>query len=147
MDKKDILHFASHLKWVFIGAVLILTVYSFIVIPDNLISLIGVIIFLTGIYTGLESLGSMEKMSEKEITIFKNKKYVKTQSIILLSAIGLLIMISLLFLSLKFIFPDVILFNDFFDVGLDCWALILGLLCLLKSIYDKHSFATQKRIN
>jgi len=50
---------------------------------------------------------------------------------------------SFLFLSLKFIFPskNEELFNEFFNLGLNCWALILGLLCLLKSIYEKESFA------
>ena len=95
---------------------------------------------------GLDSLSNIEKMSEKEKNIFKSGKYVKIQSIIILSSIVVLVIISLLFLSLKFIFPSKPLFNDFFDLGLDCWALILGLLCLLKSIYDKDDFVKSQLI-
>ena len=147
MDINVVLHYASRLKWLFISAVIILIGYSFIIVPNNLIFVIGIIIFLTGIYMGLDSLSSIDKMSEKEQNIYASEKYVKIQSIIILSAIVVLIIISLLFLSLKFVFPTVPLFNDFFDLGLDCWALILGLLCLLKTIYDKHHFVKETRIN
>ena len=61
MDIRDILHYASHLKWFFISAVIILIGYSFIILPNNLISVIGIIIFLTGIYTGLDSLSSIRE--------------------------------------------------------------------------------------
>lgn len=145
MSIKNTLHYASHLKWAFLAAVISLIIYAFVALPENLISIIGTIIFLAGIQMGLESLSDIEKMSEKEKTFYANSKYVKTQNSILLAVIILLAIISLLFLSLKFVFPSKgSLFNAFFDLGLDCWAFILGLLCLLKSTYDKHSAAIKE---
>jgi len=116
------------------------------VLPENLISIIGIIVFLAGIQMGLDSLSDIEKISNKEKNFYRKTKYVKTQSIIIISSIVVLVIISLLFLSLKFIFPSKPLFNDFFDLGLNCWALILGLLCLLKSIYDKNEFVKSQLI-
>lgn len=146
MDIKNILHYASWLKWGFLIAAIILIFYSFIILPENLISIIGNIIFLLGIYMGLDSLSDISKMSEKEMAIYKSAKYVKTQRVIILSSTVVLVIISSFFLSLKFIFPSKALFNDFFGLGLDCWALILGLLCLLKSIYDKNDFVKSQLI-
>lgn len=146
MNLKNTLHYASYMKWAFLLAAIILIFYSLIVLPENLISIIGIIIFLVGIHMGLDSLSDMEKMSEKEKNFYRNIKYVKKQRIIILSSIVVLVIISLLFLSLKFIFPSNPLFNDFFDLGLDCWAMILGFLCLLKSIYDKNEFVKSQLI-
>ena len=115
-------------------------------LPKNLISIIGIIIFLVGIYLGLDSLSDMDKMSKNEMKLFNNIKYIKKLSFVVLSSIIITAIISLFFLSLKFIFPSKPLFNDFFDLGLDCWALILGFLCLLKSIYDKKEFVRSKSI-
>ncbi len=146
MDIKNILHYASYLKWGFLIAVIILIFYSLIVLPENLISIIGIIIFLTGIQMGLDSLSDIDKMSKKEMKFFSNTKNVKRQKIIVLSSIVVLVIVSLLFLSLKFIFPSKPIFNDFFDLGLDCWAMILGLLCLIKSIYEKDDFVKSQLI-
>ena len=143
---KDTLHYASYFKWAFIIAAIILIFYSLITLPENLISIIGIILFLLGIYLGLDSLSDMDKMSKKEMKLFSDIKRVKILSTIILSSIIITVIISLFFLSLKFIFPSKPLFNDFFDLGLDCWALILGLLCLLKSIYDKNEFVKSQHI-
>ena len=147
MDIKETLHYASYLKWLFLAAAIILIFYSFIVLPENLISIIGTVIFLLGIQMGLDSLSDIEKMSEKEKSNYTTPNFVKIQRIIISTSIVVLIIISILFLSLKFIFPSKPLFNDFFDLGLDCWAMILGLLCLLKSIYDKNDFVKSQLIN
>lgn len=144
MNIKDTLHYASYLKWVFSIAATILIFYSLINLPENLISITGTILFLIGIQMGLDSLSDIEKMSDKEKDRYITTKYVQKQRVILLSTIVIIVIISLLFLSLKFIFPSKPLFDDFFDLGLDCWALILGLLCLLKSIYDKDDFVKSR---
>lgn len=142
MNLKKSLHSISHFKWLFLFAEVILIIYCLVVLPENLISLIGIIIFITGIQLGLESLSDIEKISAKEIERIKTTTFINKIASILFSAIILLVIISTLFMSLKFVFPEgnTILFNSFFDLGLDCWALILGLLCQLKSIYDKESY-------
>ena len=61
MDIKETLHYASYLKWPFLAAYIILIFYSFIVLPENLISIIGTVIFLLGIQMGLDSLSDIEK--------------------------------------------------------------------------------------
>lgn len=60
------LHKISHLKWLFLIAEIILIFYCFIVLPENMVTVIGIIIFITGIHLGLESLSDVTKMSEKE---------------------------------------------------------------------------------
>jgi hypothetical protein len=145
MSLKNTLHYASHMKWAFLIAAIGLIVYSLIVLPDNIISTIGIIIFLMGIHMGLDSLSDMGEMSEKEKNFYRNVKYVNTQSTIIFSSIIITVIISLLFISLKFVFSSEnrSLFNELFNLGLDCWALILGLLCILKSTYDKRNFANE----
>ncbi len=142
MDLKKTLHSISHLKWIFLIAQVILILYCFIALPENLISIIGIIIFLTGIQLGFESLSDIEKISAKERERFQSTRLAKKISVLLLTSIVILIIISSLFLSLKFLFPGKQIFNEFFDLGLDCWALILGLLCQLKSVYDKENYVT-----
>ncbi|MBT8229650.1 MAG: hypothetical protein KJO50_05275, partial [Bacteroidia bacterium] len=103
------------------------------------------IIFLIGIYMGLDSISDVNRMSEKELSFFRNIKNIKIQSTIIVVSIIMTVIVSILFISLKFIFPshNTILFNELFNLGLDCWALILGLFCILKGTYDKHYFATK----
>jgi len=52
----------------------------------------------------------------------------------------LVLVISLFFLSLQFIFPsmDANLLENFSALAFDCLALMLGLLCFLKQIRDKE---------
>ncbi len=149
MDLKNTLHKLSYLKWLFLTSQIILIFYCFIFLPDNLVTIIGIIIFITGIWLGFDSLSDIAKMSQKEQDRYRNTNYAKQQFKLILSAMVLLVLISFLFLSLKFIFPtkNISLFNDFFDLGLDCWAFILGLLCLLKSIYDKDNFVKSQLKN
>lgn len=143
MNIKNILHKMSHLKWLFLIAQIVLIFYCLIALPDNLIPLTGIIIFISGIQLGLDSLSDLDNMSTKEIARYKNQKFAKRMSNFILYGILVLLLISILFMSLKFVFPKshIDLYNDFFDLGLDCWALILGLLCHLKSVYDKNNFA------
>jgi hypothetical protein len=49
---------------------------------------------------------------------------------------------SLLFMSLTFFGSarNEALFDEFFILGINFWALILGMLCSLKSIYDKDAY-------
>ena len=98
---------------------------------------------------GLDSLSDNDKMTQKQLGFYRNSKLVKTQSIIILSSIIITTIVSFLFLSLKLIFAsnDIGLFDELFDVGIDCWALILGLLCLLKSNYDKQNFVKEADVN
>jgi len=148
MDIEKVLHNLSHLKWLFLVAQIALILYSFIVIPDNLITIISIIIFITGIYLGFDSLSSVEKMSAKQIELFNTSNLAAFHIKIVLVAIIFLVIISTTFMLLKFVFPakSSVIFNDFFELGLNCWALILGLICLLKSIGDKDHFArTQKQ--
>jgi len=143
MDLKKTLHKLSYLKWIFLISLVILIFYCFIALPENLITLIGMIIFIAGIWLGLDSLSDIAKMSQTEVNRYNSTNLAKQQFKTILYITILLVLISFLFLSLKFIFPskNEELFNEFFNLGLNCWALILGLLCLLKSIYEKESFA------
>ncbi len=148
MNIENTLHKISHLKWVFLLIEIFLIIYAFRIIsqPENLINTIGIIIFISGIHLGLESLSDVSKMSKKQIKKFQEIKNATTQTKTLLIAIVILAIISLLFFSLKFIGSErnENLFNEFFNLGLNIWALILGLLCLIKSIYDKNAFANSQ---
>ena len=67
MDLKKTLHKLSYLKWIFLVSLVILIFYCFIVLPENLITIIGIIIFIAGIWLGLDSLSDISKMSQKEV--------------------------------------------------------------------------------
>lgn len=142
------LHKISYLKYLFLIAEIFLIIYAFIISSDSvgLVSIIGVIILVTGIQLGLESLGDVTKMSDKEIRKYQTEKNVKARYKLIFYTIVVLILISLLFFSLKFLgsLRNKALFNEFFNLGLNLWALILGLLCLLKYIHDKETFANAK---
>ena len=144
MNIVNTLHKISHLKWVFLIAELFLIFYAFKVSAqsEKLVATIGMIILVAGIQLGLESLSDITKMSKREIERYREQKNVKLRSKYILSAIIFLAIISLLFFSLKFIGSkkNESIFNEFFNLGLNLWALILGLLCLLKNIYDKDNF-------
>ncbi len=146
MDVKRTLHYTSHLKWVFLFSEIILILYCFIALPEDLVSVIGIIVFIAGIQIGLDSLSDIEKMSKKEQERFRGSKYVNLQIKFIFFGIIVLAMVSLLFLSLKFFGSarNEVLFNEFFILGLNIWALILGLLCLLKSIDDKCAYIKSK---
>ncbi len=149
MNLQKTLHKFSYLKWLFLTALIILIFYNFFVLPDNLVSNTGIIIYISGIYLGLDSISSFDKMSEKQIELYAKSHFAEQQFKIIIVAIILLVIISTTFMLLKYIFPSKsgMLFNDFFELGLNCWALILGFLCLLKSISDKDSFAKSKYQN
>ncbi len=141
MQLTKTLHKISKLKWMFLVAQIILIAYCFIYLPDNLVSLIGILIYISGIQLGLESLSDVEKMSSKEIERHKNPSYVRIQGMCILAGIVILVIISTFFMSLKFVFGTREIFHNLFDLGLDCWALILGFLCLLKYLIDKNTYA------
>ena len=135
------LHRISHLKWVFLIAQVGLIGYCFMM-PDNLITMIGVLIYVSGVQLGLQSLSDVERMSANEIARFQIEGHAEQQSKFLLTSIVILIAISVLFMSLRFVFGERAMFTEFFSLGLDCWALILGILCMLKYIMDKKAHAT-----
>ncbi len=146
MNTNNILHKISYLKWFFFATEIILILYCLCSIPDNLVAYIGIIIFITGIHLGLDSLSDIERMPLTERKRFQNSNYASRLSKFILLAIITLVLISLLFFSLKFIGStrNELLFNEFFNLGLNLWALILGLLCLLKNVNDKHEFIHSK---
>ena len=145
MNVVTTLHRISLLKWIFLLAEMYLIMYAFTVgsQPEILIATIGKLILVAGIYLGLESLSDVTKMSKKEIKMYQVRKNIKTQSTLIFISIAVLAIISMLFFSLKLFGStrNETLFNEFFNMGLNLWALILGLLCLLKSIHDKDSFS------
>ena len=139
------LHKISYLKYLFLFVEIFLIIYAFSISShsEELVSIVGILILVTGIQLGLESLGDVSKMSEKEIKMYQMKKNIKVRYKLIYYTIVVLATISLLFFSLKFFGSarNEAIFNEFFNLGLNLWALILGLLCLLKYINDKESFA------
>ena len=140
MKIKQTLKILSHLKWLFLVWMIVLIIQVFLSVPNIEISQIGAAIFLSGIFMGLESLGDSYSLSEREKKFYSQKKIVKIQGSIITTGAILLFIISLFFLSLKFLFPqmDAELLNDFSDLAYDCLAMMLGFLCLLKQIRDKE---------
>jgi hypothetical protein len=103
---------------------------------------VGTAIFLAGIMMGLASLSDVKKMSKKEKSDLSNPKTRKYQFIALFAGVIVLILISALFLSLKFIFPaaEESFLNDFAKLGYDCLVMMLGFLCLIKQHIDRLEY-------
>jgi len=151
MSTVNTLHKISYLKWPFLLAEVVLIPYAFTISSqsEKLIATIATIILVTGIHLGLESLSDVRKMSKKQILNYQKRKNIETQTKTLLFAILFLAIISLLFFALKFFGSqrNEALYNEFFNLGLNLWALILGLLCLLKSLQDKYLYAQSNKCN
>jgi len=135
------LRLLSHLKWLFLIWMLVLIVLIFINVPNVNITQIGTVIFLCGIFMGLESLGDSSDLTAKEIALYSNKRYVIIQSSILIAGAITVLIISLFFLSLRFIFPSMNadLLDNFSELAFDCMALMLGFLCMIKQMRDKET--------
>lgn len=146
MDTNSILHKASHLKWVmFIGAMYYM-VQAFIHIPDSVLSLTSNAVFLLGIYLGLDSLSDVSKLSQKQLMKLNSEKAMLTQSRIILMSIYILLIVSTFFIFLQLLFPKINpeVGAEIQNLGLNCLALMLGFLCLFKSVKDKYNYAKQK---
>ncbi len=146
MNSQTRLHKLSHLKWLFMAAQVILIGYILFALPLNIITLIGIVVFLAGIQLGLDSFRDISKMSANEKNRFKVKKKVQRMNRVVFIYILVLIVLSVIFMSLKFFFPvkNKVLFEEFFHLGLNCWVLILGLLCVLKSNLEKYYYTVSK---
>ena len=142
MDLKKTLHKLSYLKWIFLIALIILILYCFIVLPENLVRIIGIILFIAGIWLGLDSLSDISKMPQKEVIRYNNIKYVKQQSIAIISTIIVLVLISFLFLSLKFVFTskNTLLFDDFFDFQMDIFPINMFFFVYSDKILHNKNF-------
>jgi len=137
-----VLHFLSHLKWLFGVWMIFLIFFIFINQPDNMIQLTGTAIFISGIMMGFASLSDTTKISAKEKKDLSNQKVSKRLLIFFLVIILLVGLISILFLFLRFIKPetDKSLLNDFTKLGYDGLVMMLGLLCLMKQLADKVKY-------
>ena len=74
MNTIKILHGASHIKWIMFIWSMGLMIYGFIEMPDNILSISGRVVFLLGIFLGLDSLSDFSRMSEKSRIWYQDKK-------------------------------------------------------------------------
>jgi len=136
------LHILSHFRWLFLIWMIVLIAYIFISKPENPVSLVGTVIFISGIMMGFTSLSDTAKLTKKEKKDLANPKAVKNQYISLLTAAIIVVFVSALFLSVRFIFPlaNESFKNDFTNLGYDCLVLLLGILCLFKQHAEKVNY-------
>jgi hypothetical protein len=120
----------------------VLMIQVFFFHPENVIRITGNILFLSGIMLGFVSLSDNSKMSKKEMASLSNHKFVKRQLIFLFTGVVLLILISLLFFSIRFLFPvaDKLVVSDFTKLGYDCLVMLLGFLCLIKQLIEQADY-------
>jgi hypothetical protein len=120
-----------------------LMLYIFIMTPANSVQLTGTVISLAGIMMGLASLSDITRISEKEKKALLKPNNVKRQLFFLFIGVAVLIAISTLFFSLRFIFPkaEQPFIKDFTKLGYDCLVMILGFLCLIKQFADQVTYA------
>jgi len=137
-----ILHLLSYLRWFFLVWMLSLMIYIFYYHPENPQLLVGQIIYLTGIMMCFASLSDTSKLSEKQKKDLSNPKLVKGQFIFMFAGIIVLILISALFLTQRYIQPeaDKSIINDFTKLGYDCLVMMLGMLCLIKQLAEQVNY-------
>lgn len=137
------LHFISHFRWLFAVWMIVLIVRVYFFESDNPVPLVGTVILLSGIMMGLTSLSDITKISVKEKKELLNPKNVKRIFTVYFAALIFMVLISILFLSLKYLFPsaDESLLKDFANLGYDCLVSILGFLTIIKQYADKVDYA------
>lgn len=138
----NVLHYLSHLRWVFMIWMGILLIQVFFFHPGNAVKITGNIMFLSGIMMGFISLSDNSKMSKKEMTSLLNPKFVKRQLNFLFTGVVVLIFISLLFFSIRFLIPvaEKQVLSDFTKLGYDCLVMLLGFLCLIKQMIEQADY-------
>jgi hypothetical protein len=138
-----ILHIISHLRWIFLIWMVSLIIYIFFSNPDNPIQLVGQVLFISGIMMGLASLSDVSKMSKKQIKDLSDPRNSKRQNIVMFSVAILLVLISVLFFSLRLIYPNAneSYLNSFTKLGYDCLVMLLGFLCIIKQLTDQVAYA------
>jgi hypothetical protein len=119
-----------------------LIAYIFISKPGNPIPIVGTVVFISGIMMGFTSLSDTATLTKKEKKDLANPKAVKIQYISLFTAATIVVFVSTLFLSVKFIFPEASksFIKDFSKLGYDCLVLLLGILCLIKQHAEKVNY-------
>ena len=142
MNMIRVLHYLSHLRWLFMGWIVALLLYIFFFKPENGVQLTGTVLVISGLMMGFTSLSDVERISKKERKDLSNPKAIKIQYISLFCAVIVVLVISVVFLSLRFIYPsaDKSFIIDFTKLGYDCLVMILGILCLVKQHAEKVNY-------
>lgn len=138
-DINKTLHRLSHLKWLAFLWTIVQLYRAFSVFPNVDFSIIGNILYLSGIYLGLDSLVDSQRLSAAEKEQFRNEKFVRRLTRFVFLSIFFLIFIGVLFIVAGFAFPSMSesMSASLTQLGYDCLVTMLGMLCLLKSIRDK----------
>ena len=91
---------------------------------------------------GLTSLSDVTKMPKKQIRDLSNPRNSKIQFMVMFAGVLILVMISVLFLSLKIIYPNAneLYLKSFTRLGYDCLVMLIGFLCLIKQLTDQVSY-------
>jgi len=138
----QLLHFISHLRWVFLIWLLGLLIFIFFFHPNDPIQKTGQVLYICGIMMGLASLSDVTKISKKQIKELSNPGNVNKQFFALIAAVSILVLISLLFFAQPLIHPSAEknLIAAFTKLGFDCLVVMLGIFCLLKQLTEKVNY-------
>lgn len=121
-------------------------IFIFSDISNNTPSSVGNAIFIAGIMMGFTSLSNTSKMSKRQMEKLSNQKYVKFQFVGFFSSVAILVFVSILFFSVRLIFPSAeqSVLNDFTKLGYDCLVMLLGILCLVKQFTDQVDYVKSR---
>ena len=138
----SVLHLLSHLRWFFLIWMIGQLIFIFSDISNNTPSSVGNAIFIAGLLMGFTSLSDSARMSKKQMEKLRNPKFVKFQFIGFFSSVAILVLVSMLFFSVRFIFSSAeqSVLNDFTKLGYDCLVMLLGILCLIKQFTDQVDY-------
>lgn len=142
MNITKFLHLASHFRWLFFIWMMVSVPYLAINSSDNPIRLIGRAVFFSGIMMGFASLSDISKISGSQKKKLLNPKYVKAIFAYFFVGVIVLIIISLMFISLKYIYPtaDKTILVEFNKLGYDALVMLLGFLCLIKQFTEQVEY-------
>lgn len=144
-----VLHLLSHLRWFFLFWMIGQLIFIFSDISNNTPSSVGNTIFIAGLMMGFTSLSDTSRMGKKQMEKLRSQKYVKFQFIGFFSSVAILVFVSILFFSVRFIFPSAekTVLNDFTKLGYDCLVMLLGILCLVKQFIDQVDYVKSQVSN
>lgn len=144
-----IFHYLSYTKWIFLIWGMLVAFPEFFNRTENLISNIGMGVFLCGISVGIGSLSDSSKLSKSNIRLFNKPKMLKMQSVFLLSIVFATLLTSTLFLLIPRINSDLEPTKaiNYTNLGYGSLSLALGMLFELKQTNEKFKHFKSQQTN
>ncbi len=139
MNSQRFFQYISYGKWIAWGWTLFLLTSIFLDLKHLAISNVGYAVFLAGTGLTLHSLYTPPGLIKKDLAFYKNPSFIKKIALFFALVIAVTIFNSITLISVKHINPLLKpeIADQLIGVGYGCISLALGLVCELKTLFDR----------